>query len=385
MKTVTLNTDAQMPVIGLGTFLSSVGEVYKAVRWALKVGYRHIDCASIYDNQSEVGQALHDAIKEDGIKREELFITSKLWNDAHNIDDVKPACEQTLNELKLDYLDLYLMHWPVAQKKGTQMPKVNEDWVSLDEVPLWETYSEMEKLYNQGICKAIGVSNFNEEKLGKLISKTQVVPAVNQVECHPLLNQKDLINYCSENNISVTATFTSGNPGTRKIFNIIYPPQMRFGNNVLKKYTVAYCYGYSGNVPEKRVVKQRGYSHVKYEQYLLKRPTYLQDYLDRVISQLVYSHYINKKKDGQKLAVFFSTIEMVNEAYKWFKGQFKNLKVTKFIGGTKDDVLKTNDIIINMRMICIFEYRLKTYTKFTYFIFFSICRFCGRTYTRQTI
>jgi alcohol dehydrogenase (NADP+) len=97
------------------------------------------------------------------------------------------------------------MHWPVAQKKGTKMPKVNEDWVSLDEVPLWETYSEMEKLYNQGICKAIGVSNFNEEKLGKLISKTQVVPAVNQVECHPLLNQKDLINYCSENNISVTA------------------------------------------------------------------------------------------------------------------------------------------------------------------------------------
>ena len=121
---------------------------------------------------------------------------------------------------------------------------------------------------------------------------------------------------------------------------------MRFGNKVLKKYTVAYCYGYRGNVPEKKVVKQRGYSHVKYEQYLLKRPTFLKDYLDRIISQLVYSHYINKKKPGQKLAVFFSTIEMVNEAYKWFKDQFKDLKVTKFIGGTKDDVLKTNDIII---------------------------------------
>lgn len=205
MKTITLNTGSKMPIIGLGTFLSSPGEVYKAVRWALKVGYRHIDCASIYGNQSEVGQALQDAMKEDNIKREELFITSKLWNDSHNIEDVEPACRQTLEELKLDYLDLYLIHWPVAQKKGTQMPQNDEDWISLEDMPLWETYSEMEKLYEQGICKAIGVSNFNEDILAKLISKTQVIPAVNQVECHPLLNQKDLIDYCAKNNIAVTA------------------------------------------------------------------------------------------------------------------------------------------------------------------------------------
>lgn len=205
MKTITLNVGNKMPIIGLGTFLSSPGEVYKAVRWALKVGYRHIDCASVYGNQNEVGQALQDAMKEDNIKREELFITSKLWNDSHNIEDVKPACRQTLEELKLDYLDLYLIHWPVAQKKGTQMPQNDEDWISLEDVPLWETYSEMEKLYEQGVCKAIGVSNFNEDTLAKLISKTQIIPAVNQVECHPLLNQKDLIEYCIKNNISVTA------------------------------------------------------------------------------------------------------------------------------------------------------------------------------------
>lgn len=205
MKTVTLNNEVKMPIIGLGTFLSSAGDAYKAVRWALKLGYRHIDCASIYGNQNEVGQALQDAMKEDNIKREDLFITSKLWNDSHKIEDVKPAFEQTLKELKLDYLDLYLIHWPVAQKKGTQMPTSDDDWLSLEEVPLWETYSEMEKLYEQGLCKAIGVSNFNKEHLSKLISKTQIMPAVNQVECHPLLNQKELIDYCSKNNIAVTA------------------------------------------------------------------------------------------------------------------------------------------------------------------------------------
>lgn len=205
MKSITLNTGAKMPIIGLGTFLSSTGEVYQAVRWAIKLGYKHIDCAAIYHNQEEVGQALIDAINEGDIKREDIFITSKLWNDSHKIDDVRPALENTLKELKLDYLDLYLMHWPVAQAKGTAMPQNDNDWIPLSEVPLWETWAEMEKLYNDGLVKAIGVSNFNEENLSKIIAKTQVVPAVNQVECHPLLNQNELIAYCSKNNIAITA------------------------------------------------------------------------------------------------------------------------------------------------------------------------------------
>lgn len=205
MKTIKLNTDAPMPIIGLGTFLSAPGEVYQAVRWAIKIGYKHIDCASIYGNQAEIGQAIHDAIVEGDIKREELFVTSKLWNDSHAMEDVRPACEQSLKELQLEYLDLYLMHWPVAQRKGTTMPKADDDWIPLTEIPLWETWAEMEKLYNDGLVKAIGVSNFNEANINLLLEKNQITPAVNQVECHPLLNQNDLISFCRKNNIAVTA------------------------------------------------------------------------------------------------------------------------------------------------------------------------------------
>lgn len=205
MKTITLNTDAKMPIVGLGTFLSAPGEVYQAIRWAIKLGYKHIDCASVYGNQSEIGQALHDAFVEGDVRREDMFITSKLWNDSHKIEDVRPAIEQTLKDLQLNYLDLYLMHWPVAQAKGTGMPKHDDDWISLTEVPLWETWSEMEKLYHEGLVKAIGVSNFNEKNLQQLIDKTQVVPAVNQVESHPLLSQNELIEFCRKNNIAVTA------------------------------------------------------------------------------------------------------------------------------------------------------------------------------------
>lgn len=205
MRFIKLNNETEMPIIGLGTWKSEPSEAYAAVRWALKLGYTHFDCAAIYNNEEAVGQAFADAMAEDGLKREDIFVTSKLWNNAHRAEDVAPALQETLTRLKLEYLDLYLMHWPVAQKKEALMPLTADDMLPLSEAPIADTWQAMEELYKEGKAKAIGVSNFGEKSLTELAMTSEINPMVNQVESHPYLPQEELLSYCQKNMIALTA------------------------------------------------------------------------------------------------------------------------------------------------------------------------------------
>jgi len=216
MKTTKLNSHYEMPMLGLGTWLSEQGEVHKIVKSAIENGYRHIDCAFIYENENEVGQALEEVFSENLVKRDELFITSKLWNDVHAKSHVIPALKQTLSELKLDYLDLYLIHWPVVFKKGITYSNNPEDYIPLSELPIIETYTEMENAVQAGLLKSIGVSNFSLKKLTELTNIAKIPPAVNQVELHPYLQQKDLLQFCKDNQITLTGYSPLGSSGRPK-------------------------------------------------------------------------------------------------------------------------------------------------------------------------
>ena len=212
MKTQRLSDGTEMPALGLGTWKSEPEQVYEAVRAALEVGYRHIDCAAIYQNEEEVGRALSDAFAAGDARREDLWITSKLWNDAHRPEDVEPAIETSLRKLQLDYLDLYLIHWPVALKRGVMLPGSPDDFLPLSVVPLESTWQAMLALRDRELTRQAGVSNFSIGQIRRVRDATGAVPAVNQIELHPYLQQSALIEACEDLGAAVTAYSPLGSP-----------------------------------------------------------------------------------------------------------------------------------------------------------------------------
>lgn len=203
MKHLKFRNGDTFPQIGLGTWLSKPSEVYDAVVEAIKTGYRQIDCAYIYKNEKEIGEALKFVFSEGIVKREDLFITSKLWNSSHSPGQVEPAIRKSLEDLQLEYLDLYLIHWPLAFKK--EQARQVDDLISLDKIPLLSTWKAMEMVKEKGLTRHIGVSNFNIPKLTDLIANSTIIPEVLQVEIHPYLQQDKLVNFCKVNDILVTA------------------------------------------------------------------------------------------------------------------------------------------------------------------------------------
>ena len=204
-KTIKLNNGYLIPTIGLGTWKSEPGKVGEAVKYAiLEAGYKHIDGAVNYLNEEEIGLAYEEVFKS--VKREDIFITSKLWNTAHDRAHVEEACSKTLKDLHLDYLDLYLIHWGIAFKSGSEMKPEDQDGkMILENISIAETWAAMENLVTLGLVKSIGVANFSTMMLHDLLTYAKIKPVNNQIELHPYNSQKELISYCNERDIVVTA------------------------------------------------------------------------------------------------------------------------------------------------------------------------------------
>jgi diketogulonate reductase-like aldo/keto reductase len=220
VPTLVLRTKARMPAIGLGTFGSdhvSASEVAAAVEGAAAVGYRHFDCASVYGNEHQIGHALHN-ILQSGIQRKELWITSKLWNDKHGENDVIPSCRRSLSDLRLDYLDLYLVHWPFPNyhAPGCDVNSRNKDAKPYIHAEFMKTWRKMEELVDLGLVRHIGTSNMTIPKLRLVLKDSRIKPAVNEMELHPHFQQPELFELVRSNGMVPVGYCPIGSPGRPK-------------------------------------------------------------------------------------------------------------------------------------------------------------------------
>lgn len=213
----TLSNGAKIPVIGLGTFGSdnySNDQIAQAVKFAIELGYRHIDCASVYGNEKEIGEVLSELIGNGTVKREELWITSKVWNDMHGEGDVIKSCRQSLADLQLEYLDLYLVHWPFPNyhapgcdgdaRNPNSKPYIHEEYMV--------AWRQMEQLVEMGLVKSIGTSNMTIPKMELLLKDARIKPVVNELELHPHFQQPELFDYLIDNNIQPIGYSPIGSP-----------------------------------------------------------------------------------------------------------------------------------------------------------------------------
>ncbi len=214
MTSITV-ADSKMPAVGLGIWKIDRGDTARVVHDAIELGYRHIDSASDYGNEVEAGEGIGAAIANGHTTRDELWVTSKLWNTNHRAQHVRPACERTLNDLGLDYLDLYLIHFPIALKYVPPEERYPAEWfydleaenpsMQVDAVPLAETWHAMEALVDAGLVKHIGVCNYTSGLVIDLMAYSRIKPAMLQIESHPFLTQERLIRLAGDFDIAVTA------------------------------------------------------------------------------------------------------------------------------------------------------------------------------------
>ena len=202
-----LNNGSSIPALGFGTLIPDPTDTENAVSAALEVGFRQFDCAERYRNENAIGEAMQTIFREGKVKREDVFVATKLWNNNHRPERVKPAFEASLARLQLDYADLYLVHTPFAFKPGDEQdPRDEKGNVIYDEgLTLLETWRAMESLVDAGRCKAIGLSDLSLAMLQEIVDAARIKPAVLQVESHPYLQQRELLDYCKRNGIVLQA------------------------------------------------------------------------------------------------------------------------------------------------------------------------------------